>query len=384
MLALAFGATCGAAEFTVRSRAELAERLGVLAPGDRLLIAPGTYAGGLGISGLRADAANPVVITALDPDDPPVIEGGASGIHLSGCTGIRLAHLVVRGCTGNGINIDDGGRADEPASAIEVDRVAILDTGPTGNRDALKLSGVRDFKVTRCRFEGWGGSAIDMVGCHAGEIRDCTFRGKDGFSQDNGVQAKGGSSDIRVLASFFERAGQRAVNAGGSTGDAYFRPVDAATEAQRIEVAGCRFSGGDAVIAFVSSRDCRFHHNTIHRPVRWVIRILQESSGERFPPSGNHRFDHNLIVADPGLRSEVNVGAGTDPESCRFEDNVWHREGGGRRNVPALPGTATGNSFAASVDLIDSGTPSMRPASLDGALGRVGAHAWEDAERPTN
>ncbi|MFT5468643.1 MAG: hypothetical protein ACI8UO_003754 [Verrucomicrobiales bacterium] len=106
--------------------------------------------------------------------------------------------------------------------------MVIEDIGPRGNHDALKLSGLSDFVVRNCTFAGWGGSAIDMVGCHNGLIDNCTFTGKDGFSQDNGVQMKGGSSKIRVTRSWFEHAGQRAINLGGSTGLPYFRPKDAA------------------------------------------------------------------------------------------------------------------------------------------------------------
>ncbi len=98
------------------------------------------------------------------------------------------------------------------------------DTGPRGNHDALKMSGVDNFTVRRCRFEGWGGSGIDMVGCHHGVIEDCTFVGKKGFSQSNAVQLKAGTRDVLVQTSFFKDVGHRSINLGGSTGLAFFRP----------------------------------------------------------------------------------------------------------------------------------------------------------------
>ncbi|MHC4302161.1 MAG: right-handed parallel beta-helix repeat-containing protein [Planctomycetota bacterium] len=58
------------------------------------------------------------------------------------------------------------------------------------------MSGVDHFVVRRCHFEGWGGSGIDMVGCHNGTVEDCTFTGRRGFSQSNGVQLKGGTEDV--------------------------------------------------------------------------------------------------------------------------------------------------------------------------------------------
>ena len=90
----------------------------------------------------------------------------------------------------NGINIDDAGDKTKPAHGILIEDCSISDIGPRGNFDALKMSGVDRFLVRRCKFSGWGGSGIDMVGCHDGKVEDCQFTGKDGFSQSNAVQMK--------------------------------------------------------------------------------------------------------------------------------------------------------------------------------------------------
>ena len=120
-----------------------------------------------------------------------------------------------------------------------------------GNRDAIKLSGVVEFTVRDCVFEGWGGSAIDMVGCHDGLIERCRLQGVEGCSQDTGIQCKGGTSRITIRGCTLLDAGQRAINVGGSTGLEFFRPADADAEARAITVEGCRFRGSDAPIAFV-------------------------------------------------------------------------------------------------------------------------------------
>ena len=57
----------------------------------------------------------------------------------------------------------------------------------------------------------------------SGLIVGCTFRHEDRRGA-NGVQAKGGSRDITIRRCRFEHAGSRAINIGGSTGRAYFRP----------------------------------------------------------------------------------------------------------------------------------------------------------------
>ena len=164
--------------------------------------------------------------------------------------------------------------------------------------------------MTGCTVEGWGGQGIDMVGCHRALIEGCTFRGKPGFGQQIAVQAKGGSSDVTVRRCTFLNVGQRGVNLGGSTGPKVFRPQGARYEAKDITVEGCRFVGGMAPVAFVGVDGATVRYNTIYRPEKWVVRILQENTADGMVPSRNGRFERNLIVfrAGTGARSAVNVG----------------------------------------------------------------------------
>jgi len=205
----------------VKSSAELRAAVERATPGRVISLAPGTYAPGLRFVGMAGGKDRPIVIEGGDP--APVFTGGTCALHLVDCRYVTLRNLTVKGCSGNGINVDDGGSVDSPAHGIVLENVTVLDTGPTGNHDGIKLSGVDDFAIRRCRVAGWGGSAIDMVGCHRGVVEDCTFEGKAGFSQSSGVQMKGGSRDILVHGCFFRDAGHRSVNVGGSTGLAYFR-----------------------------------------------------------------------------------------------------------------------------------------------------------------
>ena len=119
------------------------------------------------------------MIEAKDPLDRPVFEGGKQGWHLSGCSHVIVRGLIVRGATLNGMNIDDGGKPTR-SRYITVEAVTICDIGQ-GNHDGIKMSGVDDFVVRRCTIEGWGGQAIDMVGCHHGTIEDCSFRARRDF-----------------------------------------------------------------------------------------------------------------------------------------------------------------------------------------------------------
>lgn len=377
---LALAPAAHAAERLVGTDDELRSALRALAPGDTLRIAPGDYRGGWHLAGIDGGVAG-IRITASDPARPPrMTGGGAAAWHLSGCRRIHLAGMVIDGFPANGINIDDAGRRETPAEGIRLEGVVIRRTGPKGNRDALKLSGLRDFEVRDCRFEGWGGSAVDMVGCHDGRISGCTFVGLEGFAQSNGVQAKGGSSNVRIEGNTFRNAGQRAVNLGGSTGLDYFRPPDATIEAHDIVVAGNRILGSDCAVALVSSRRGHVVGNTIVHPDRWVFRLLKENVMEGFDAGGDHRIEENLVVYDSRTRALVNVGPGTDPESLTFRRNAWFRSDG-PTGPPDLPGTVTGSVLGVDPRLeFDDETGRPHARTSDPRLQGIGSDAWRAPE----
>ena len=201
-------------------------------PGTRVQIAPGRYQPEVYVHSLAGTAAEPIVIEGSDPQNPPLFVGGRESLHLAACAYVTLRNLATEGQSENGINFDDGGDFDKPAHHIVLEKIHVSGVGPKGNHDAIKLSGLDDFVVRDCVFEGWGGQAPDMVGCHRGLIEGCTFRGKPGCSQDCGPQIKGGSSQITVRRCLFLDAGDRGVNIGGVTGASFFRPRSARYEAK--------------------------------------------------------------------------------------------------------------------------------------------------------
>ncbi|CAN5466344.1 hypothetical protein BH23VER1_BH23VER1_32420 [soil metagenome] len=375
------GSACAAPGVQVDSDDALAKALRAAGPGTVLRLSPGTYRGGHRLEALAGTPANPMVIEAADPQDPPTFSGergGASALHLSGSSHVHLRNLRVTGFSANGINADDAGNPAAPATGLRFEGLVIENTGPTGNHDALKLSGLADFLVRDCTFAGWGGSAIDMVGCHRGLIVACTFEGREGFSQDNGVQAKGGSSAIAVRDSFFNDAGQRAINLGGSTGLPYFRPVDAAWEARDIEVAGNRFAGSLSPVAWVGVDGGHVHHNTIFLPAKWVGRILQENTGPRFGRCRNGVFEHNLIVFDRRVQTIINVGGGTAPETFVIRNNAWFCTDQPDRGPGALPVPDSGGVTGVDPELTDTGTGTMTITSKNPRLEGIGAGAAGD------
>ncbi len=339
-------------------------------PGWRIVIAPGTYRGGIFASGILGTAEAPLVIEAADPQKKPTFQGGTESLHLTNCTYVTLRNLAVRGQTGNGINIDDGGDAKKPAHHITIEGIEIAEIGPAGNHDALKLSGIDDLIVQNCTIEAWGGQGIDMVGCHRVLIEGCTLRGKAGFTQASGIQAKGGAAEVVIRACTFLNAGERAVNIGGSTGMPFFRPAGAKYEAKNVTVERCRFVGSISPVAFVGVDGATVRYNTFYQPEKWAFRILQETTAEGFVPSRNGRVERNLIVARQSvLRTAVNVGPNTEPKSFIFRDNYWFCEDRPEASRPMLPVAEEGGVYGPdpAVALI---------AGIPGAPGREAAREF--------
>ncbi len=309
----------------VSTTIELRSALVEAKPGTTIEVAPGDYEGGLSIHGLKGEPDRPIIVRAADPMRPPTIRGGGSAIHLAQPAYVEIRDLVIEGASGNGLNIDDGGNVESPAHQIRLIGLTIRDIGPVGNRDGIKLSGVDDFVVTDCKIERWGsnGSGIDMVGCHQGVIKRCTFKGEG--RGDHGVQAKGGSDEIVVRRCLFQEAGSRALNLGGSTGRPYFRPPNPGSEARDLRVEDCTVIGSRAGVAFVGVDGATVRHNLFVLPGRYAIRILQESQAPEFIPSCNGRFKDNVIVfRSDAMVLPINIGPGTASETYSLSRNVWY------------------------------------------------------------
>lgn len=331
-----------ASAVTVRDDAGLREAIIRLKPGDVVRIAPGNYLPGLSVRDVRGTAEKPVVIEALDPESPPVFEGGNEAWHLTDVSHFTLRGLVCRRQKANGINLDDGGSFDTPSTHVTLENLRVEDIGPNGNFDAIKCSGVEQLKITGCQISGWGGQAIDFVGCHHAEIARCVITGKPGFSQHTGPQFKGGCSDVWMHHCRLTNVGQRPVQIGGSTGLDYFRPLDAPFEARDIRVEDNLIIGGDCAVAFTGADRSSFSHNTIIRPEKWVLRILQETREPRFIRCGDNAFSNNLVVFERSkVRTITNTGPETRADTFKFAGNHWFAADDPGKSRPQLPANET-------------------------------------------
>ncbi len=320
---------------------ELATAIRSLKDGDVLRINSGTYPAGHSINGIEN-----LTVEGADAENRPVFEGGNEAFHFTRTPGLKLRNIIVRGQKGNGINIDDGGKLDQPVEGILIKNVKAEDIGPNGNFDGIKCSGLKDLVIRNCEVSGWGGQAIDFVGCRDALITGCTITGKPGFSQHTGPQFKGGSENVTIEKCRFINAGERPVQAGGSTGKAFFRPPGANYEARSIFIRDNVFEGGVCAVAFTGVTDSEFSGNKVIRPEKWIFRILQETKGESFKPCGNVKIANNeFIFRRENVGTEINIGPGTAPETFVFENNRWFAEDKPSRSKPKLPSKETGGKY---------------------------------------
>lgn len=293
----------------------------IASPGDTILI-KGTLTKGDKISNLKGTPNNWIYIIGVDN---ATYSGGNTALQLSDCEYLYILNMTIEGQKLNGMNIDDAGTYDSPTHHIKIDNCTFRDMTGTGNNDLLKLSGFEDFEITNCTFLNGspGGSGIDMVGCHNGLIANNYFEDMG----SNCIQAKGGTRDIHITRNMFINGGNRAINIGGSTGLAYFRPQDAKTESQDMSVYANIFVGGECAVAFVGTVNSQVYNNTIVGSRKWVFRILQETvDPDRFLSCGDNSFYNNLVQFDDSLSMTVNIGSNTRPETFKFYNNLWYKE----------------------------------------------------------
>lgn len=361
MLAITLGLTLQGQEIRVDDIGSLRAALTQAKPGTRILVGPREFPTGLYITNINGTAKAPIVLAAADPLHPPIFRGA---IQFEAVSYLEVRDLAIVGVSGNAIGIDDNGVREKPAHHITLKNLRITDA-PGGGTNGIKMAGVDDFHIDNCTVEKWGGCAIDLVGCHKGLIENCRFDHGLGL----GVQAKGASNDITIRRCTFKDYGGRGVNIGGSTGIPYFRPPLESTtgphyEAKTITVEGCTFSGGDAPVAFVGCDASIFRFNTIYKPKKWALRILQETTTPDFLPSRNGRFEDNIIVfqSDQWFEGGVNIGPRTTPSTFGFAKNWWFCPDNPGRSQPTLP-TTEANPTVGHDPMLNPETMTVSPAS---------------------
>lgn len=339
--------------------------LQVAKPGDTVLMYPSVYSGDYFIQNLKGSRNARITLKGVNADQ--VIIEGAQAFQFSEIEFVNLQDFSLRGQSANGLNLDDGGTYDTPAKNVQISNIRFLKMNATGNNDMLKLSGLDSFEVLNCHFfDGSpGGSGIDMVGCHYGIIRQCSFT-----NQGNSIQCKGGSRFLRIEQNLFSNGGDRTLNLGGSTGAPFFRPVQANYEASDILVSSNHFQGSQAPIAYVGCRRVQVSNNTFYNPTKWIIRILQESADTSFYQScANNIFSNNLIYAS-SIDPTINIGPYTSEKTFQFQNNLWFSSRNQNWKGPTLPVTESNGLYAINPMLEDIVNGNVRPTKNSPVIGK--------------
>ena len=303
--------------------------------GDTIKIFPGNYTAPNRIRDLKGRPDAYIYLIGTDVSQV-IFEESTQSFHFSNIEYVQMEQITIRRQSQNGMNIDDGGDFSNPSRYIKIIGCRFLQMSGQGNNDLLKMSGIDHFEIRNCEFANGanGGSGIDMVGCHFGEIYSNHFENMG----SNAIQAKGGSQYLKIFSNKFKNCGQRTLNLGGSTGLEFFRPQDAKFEAADIEVYYNVFIGSTAPIAYVGCVRVAVVNNTILNPGNWVIRILQETvDPQRFESCGNNSFINNLVFHSNSLSRHINIGPNTLPETFNFSHNLWYNHQSPASSAPILP-----------------------------------------------
>ena len=326
--------------------------------GDTVRLFPASYTGNYYVSNIHGRPG--AWITFEGTDRSSVILRGTQSIQMSEISYVHIRRMTIRGQSANGMNIDDGGTFETPSHHIRFEELSFEDMNATGNNDMLKLSGIDTFEVHQCTFINGsaGGSGIDMVGCHEGQIHHSRF-----VNQGNSIQVKGGCRFVTIDKNDFINGGDRTLNLGGSTGLAYFRPAGINYEAADLLVHSNYFSGSQAPVAFVGSRRVQVSNNTFYNPTKWIFRILQESQDTSFFLScANNIFSNNIVYAQ-SVDPTVNIGPYTSSASFDIRNNLWYSARTSGWRGPALPVAETNGLYALNPLLEDIANGLIRPTA---------------------
>jgi hypothetical protein len=146
--------------------------------------------------------------------------------------------------------------------------------------------------------------------------------------------------------------------------------VDATFEAANLEVYSNIFIGSDAPVVFVGCINSKVINNTIYKPNRWVIRILQENANSRFVQCGENTFSNNLIQYG-NLRTETNAGGNTRPGTFRFSGNFWFDFSAVQPHLPLIPVNDSTIVFGLNPGFMDAENGNFRLKKDSPAQGKI-------------
>lgn len=336
-LAVAFACTSSAhaVQHLVRTSDDWQSLASRLRPGDQIILMPGEHRGA-SFEQLIGTREKPITIRGADPANPSTINADREGIRANVARHLVIKDLIIVGAKVNGIHLGGGelteletGRSE--AGNIVIRNVAINRTGPRGQRHGMLLRNLNNVRIEDCRFDGWGGAAIEIITCEQMTIARCQFTGNEDYSQTHGIRIRACTESVDIEECRFEHAGETIVSMGASSKLEDVPPALLANasegslaEAARINVQRCLFIGGACPIAFINAVDCSVRNCTFIRPKKSVFSLTADQADPRFTPGRTGVFGRNLIVWELGdLQRLADVNAAHDWSKFALDANVW-------------------------------------------------------------
>lgn len=312
-------------------------------PGDEIILMPGNHRP-VTLSNLTGAPGNPIIIRGLDPNRPPTIVAKRRGIVLHKPKYVIIQDIIITGATLTGILVDNqipdpaeffnppAQTQQEPWDANVIFRnVTVLKTGPEGRRHAIELRGLRDVRIIDCKFEGWGGSALEIVGCHNVLVEKCKFMELEDFSQYHAIQIRAGSTRVNITNCQFDVDCEGVVSIGAVSRRNDFCPSIPTNakalsqyEARHVQLQHCTFNKGMFPIAMLHADDCLIRNNTFIRPRSAVLGVTHITDVSVVAVANRGIFGGNLIVWEPGdITRYIYFSQRIDKTTFAIEQNLW-------------------------------------------------------------
>ena len=325
------------------------------APGDTIYVHEGEYlneprSGGYPMYGAPGQY---VYLMGVPGEEKPVFAASTTAAFTSITGGDNPPHhfvlqdLVYRKASplvgSHCINIYGSTQNYPPVHDVIIDNCEFYQRST--NTQMIKMAGVDFFTIKNCTMNASNGTVIGMagVGCHEGEVYNCRV---DSCLQ-NGIEFKGGSSEIVIRNNVINMAYFTGINLGGDTDYEAFRPPlnimeEPTYEARGIHVFSNIIIDVTAPLAFNTARDCKAYNNLIvvtdktRSPSGLVetlglLWIRHSGAGSVPTPSMNNLLANNIFYFRekeeyyPNVFWHLMVGdEGDHSDTHEFYNNLWY------------------------------------------------------------
>ncbi|MCA9285817.1 MAG: hypothetical protein KDA22_11410 [Phycisphaerales bacterium] len=359
-LALAFVVLCArpasATQHIVNAGEEWQFLVDQVRPGDEIILAPGRHRPA-NLDGLRGEADLPITIRgmAATANRPAIIVADNWGLVLRNPNHVVLQDLLITGAKFAGIvlSADDKAAGTQDATPrpnnVTLRRVMVRRTSGEPDRDAVIAEGLDGLVLDTCRFDGWGGAAVRLLGCRNVFLRGCRFVPIDRLEHERAVSVEQGSVGVRLERCLFETGLRSGVAAGLDSARALMRrgaapsaapaassepapdatpsvetstAPDAKPAVREVTIEQCMFDGLETPIELGSVSNCTIRSCTMVRPRTCFVRFVPPG-----PDAGATKeilLGGNLFFWVPNDMPELVALQGESlGDEVSWEENLW-------------------------------------------------------------